>query len=467
MNLWMDILRDLPYVTTHHERLFDAWQEGGVDGIVIGPMEFVSADPPLNDKFITGNLLPGAQMIDRNSVATAAFDPNPRIYQRLGVQSPAPPAEPFGEQRDALQKALEAASSRGLHIMIMYAGAGAGPGGDGHHLHDECSLHAHLARMIDTLEQFPMADGAIMDGPEWGYEIAPHHMDHRSFIFRDLPDTTESMCTALGYDFHALVAAKDRLFALLHDLEPRQVRLHGGGGLLGSLQLFGRDPDLVAWLQFRIDSVTGFFRRFRAALAAEMSREVKLGVGPRSAAFAPLCGYDLSQMGDFIDVLLPKHYFWHRGFDGFVGTLFRWVETLCEWNPKLSEAEALTVVEALFGITLPGVVGLGDFESALSPAFYEQIVADETRRALAAVHGDAQRIVPWLDTGRFPHDGDPMSARDLDLLLGAAEEAGLRRALYHHQGCLTEGEWTVISQRCGKPWRARTSDYRPADRLSL
>ena len=53
MNLWMDILRDLPHVMGNHERLFDAWQEGGVDGLVIGPMEFVTADPSPSDRFIT------------------------------------------------------------------------------------------------------------------------------------------------------------------------------------------------------------------------------------------------------------------------------------------------------------------------------------------------------------------------------------------------------------------------------
>ena len=46
----------------------------------------------------------------------------------------------------------------------------------GHIFADTKSHAATCARMIDTLEQYPMADGAIMDGPEWGYEIAPHHM---------------------------------------------------------------------------------------------------------------------------------------------------------------------------------------------------------------------------------------------------------------------------------------------------
>ena len=64
-------------------------------------------------------------------------------------------------------------------------------------------------------------------------------------------------------------------------------------------------------------------------------------MGPRSAAFAPLCGYDFAALAGFIDVLLPKHYFWHRGFDGLYGTVARYVETLCAWNPEMSEPSAL------------------------------------------------------------------------------------------------------------------------------
>jgi hypothetical protein len=240
------------------------------------------------------------------------------------------------------------------------------------------------------------------------------------------------------------------------------VRLHAGGGLLGAFHLLGADPDLMAWLRFRVESLTDFFRGVREWLRAEMSRPIQLGVGPRSAAFAPLCGYDLAQLAEFVDVLLPKHYFWHRGFDGMVGTVARYVETLTDWNPSLGEAEALAVVQALFGLVLPGVTSSSDMEEALSPAFFEQIVTQETRRALAVV-ADPARIVPWLEAGRTPHDGDPMSAADLRRMLRAAESAGLQRFLYHHAGNLTAGEWTVISETCGAPWRLLGSDYLPPD----
>ena len=124
------------------------------------------------------------------------------------------------------------------------------------------------------------------------------------------------------------------------------------------------------------------------------------------------------------------------------------------------------VVQALFGLTLPGVQTRLDCEDALTPAFFAQVVTQETQRALAAVD-DPARIVPWVDAGRAPHDGDPMSAGHLRQLLGAAQGAGLQRFLYHHQGNLTPGEWAVMSALCGEPWQPLTSDYQPPDEFIL
>lgn len=455
MRLWMDVMRDVEAVTEDPGRLFDAWQAGGVDGLVIGPLLF---DTP--------RLLPGLRTVEGGRTPSATFDPDPAIYRRLGVEPPAPSAEASPERRARLERALEGAKERGWSVWIFQASAGAGPGGDGHIFADERRRAAVCARMIDTLERYPMADGAIMDGPEWGYEIAPHHMDHRSYFFHDLPTSVAPVCRELGFDYEALAAARDRLFDRLHSLRPSDIALHAGGGLVGTFQLLGGDPDLMAWFEFRVASLTRFFKGVRECLAVEMSRPVRLGVGPRSAAFAPLCGYDLARLAAFMDVLLPKHYFWHRGFDGMVGTVGRYVETLTKWNPGLSDADALAVVAALFGLELPGVRCRGDLEEAMTPAFFETIVTQETRRALAAVD-DPERVVPWVDAGRAPHDGDPMSAGQLRQLLRAARSAGLQRFLYHHQGNLTAGEWAVISEECGETWHPLSSSYCPPDELVL
>ena len=457
MKLWMDIQRDLEGVMSDHERILDAWHAGGVDGVVFGPLEFNT--PKLTQK---AQRVPGAE-----GPVVPTYDPNPAVYARLGVEAPAAPEHKLPESRALLTKTMEATKARGMQVYIMYADGGAGPGGTGHYLHDEKTLASRVARMVDTLEHYPMADGVVMDGPEWGYEMAPHHMNHRSFFFNDLPESVADMARDLGYDYGAMVAAKDRLLEHFHHLTPRQVRAHARGGLLGAYGMLGADPDLMAWLSFRVETLTRYFRGVREGVAAHLDRPVRMGCGPRSAAFAPLCGYDMAQLGQFMDFLLPKHYFFHRGFDGFVGTVYRYSQTLREWNPQLSVADTLEVVQALFGIVLPGVDDdMLDFETALSPEFFEQVVTQETKRALAAVD-DPERIVPWLDTGRFPHDGDPMTSRDLKLLLDAAEAAGLRRFNYHHQGNLSPGEWVVISDKCGTRWDPRTSDWEPPDQLVL
>ena len=456
MKLWMDIQRDLEGVICDHERILDAWREGGVDGVVFGPLVF-------GQQKLTQN----AQALPSEGPVAPTYDPNPAVYARLGVEAPAPPEHKLPEKRALLEQTMSATKDRGMQVYIMYADGGAGSGGPGHYLHDPQTLASRVARMVDTLEHYPMADGVVMDGPEWGYEMAPHHMDHRSYFFNDLPESVAPMAKDLGYDYAAMVAAKDRLLALFHDLDPKRIRSNARGGLVGAHRMLGADGDLMAWLSFRVDSLTRYFRGVREGVAAHLDRPVRMGCGPRSAAFAPLCGYDFVDLAEFMDFLLPKHYFFHRGFDGFVGTVYRYAQTLTEWNPGLAVADALEVVQALFGISLPGVGDdMLDFESALSPEFFEQVVTQETRRAIAAVD-DPERIVPWLDTGRFPHDGDPMSARDLKMLLDAADAAGLRRFNYHHQGNLSAGEWIVISDKCGTRWDPRNSGWAPPDQLVL
>ena len=418
-------------------RVFDTLEAGGIRGLVVGRMVFEGSIP--------------------------AFTPDPKIYQKFGVPPPPPPREVSCKKRTQLHRMLKDAKGRGWPIFIFESTHGMGPGGAGPLLVDPVSQNAYYARMLDTLGHFPDADGAIMDGPEWGYEI---HPQHRSCIFEDLPDTLKPKAQELGYDYDAMIAARDRLHQRLHRLDRSRVRLHAPGGLLGAVSLFGADVDLMAWLRFRTEVMTGFFRGVRAAVA-EADRPVQLGLGPRTAAFSPLCGYDFEAIAPIIDILLPKHYFWHRGFDGLYGTVWRYVLTLVEWNPTLTDGDALAVVKALCGLELPHIADRFDFESGFSPAFFDSVVAAETRRAIAAM-GDPSRVIPWVDTGRRPHDGDAMTAADLRRILEASAGAGLQRFLYHNHGHLTDSEWTVISTLCGRSWRQLGREgYRPPDAAHL
>ena len=464
MKLWMAVMRDLELLMNDHERILDAWAEGGVEALAVGPLAFS-----------VGTLgkggLPEDDLTDGVAVApeteegppVAVFDPDPKVYERFGVEPPSPPEQALPEQRALLDRTLQAARDRGLSVYIIYADSGAGPGGDGHHFEDEKSMRARLARAVDTLEQFPAADGAIMDGPEWGYEIAPHHMNRRSFIFDDLPASTAPLCSRLGYDYAALAAARDRLFDLLHNLDPKRVRLHGAGGLLGGYRLLGADPDLMAWMNFRVDSLTAFFRFMREGLASELGRPVEVGVGPRTPAFAPLCGYDAVRLAGFMDFLLPKFYFWHRGFDGFVGTVYRYVETLREWNPGLETGDAPEGGAGPVRHRAAGGAGGRGFRERPRAG----VLPGGRRRGDGA--GDRRRRGPAPDR---PLGGDraPSPRRRPRCRRGTCgscwkrrREGGLQRFLFHHMGHLTPGEWTVISEICGTRWNPRASSYRPAD----
>jgi len=143
------------------------------------------------------------------------------------------------------------------------------------------------------------------------------------------------------------------------------------------------------------------------------------------------------------------------------------VRILRAWNPGLSEAAAFQVVRAIFGIAVDGIERVSAFEDGFPPAFFSQYVRDQTRRAIAAV-GDPRRVVPWVDVGRWPHSGDPMTAGDLRRILTAAGEAGLERFLYHNHAHLRAAEWTVMTEFCGEPWREDApGGYQPPDGLHV
>jgi hypothetical protein len=144
------------------------------------------------------------------------------------------------------------------------------------------------------------------------------------------------------------------------------------------------------------------------------------------------------------------------------GTVYRYVLTLTRWNPALTERDALAVVEALFGLQLPGVTASEHLDDPFPQSFFDTVVRRETERALAAVD-DPEDVVPWVDAGRKPHDGEPMSAGDLRRTLRAAGDAGLRRFICVDHANLTAGEWAVVSAMAGRPWKPTVGGYEPPD----
>ena len=302
MKIWMDIMRDLEHLMDDHEALFDGWQAGGVDGLVIGPLVFNSP-----------KLLPGTRSVPAEGPPAFTYDPNPLVYKRFGVEPPPVPVK-LQRQRALLERTLQAAKDRGFSVWIFQAQSGAGPGGTGHVFGDEQTRAATCARIIDTLEHYPMVDGAIMDGPEWGYEIAPHHMNHRSYIFHDLPESIAPRCAALGYDYPALVAAVERLRKLMHELDPRRIRLHSGGGVLGGFHLLGADPDLMAWLRFRVETVSAYFGAVREMVVGWGRATGQSGRRPAFGGFCAAVWLRLCSAGRAGGLALAQALFLAAGF---------------------------------------------------------------------------------------------------------------------------------------------------------
>jgi hypothetical protein len=406
-----------------------------------------------------------------------AFEPDSHIYRSLDVEPPARPRESFPEKRAQLDRLLDGAKRRGWVVLIFEPAAFRGPGGDGNVMLDDLARRAYAARALDTLAAFPQVDGAIIDGPEWPYELASDRASLGPYVrlrgqardmFEPLAPAGRAVAARLGYDFDALVAAQRRLRERLQRLDDATVAAQATGGLLGGLAMLGYDAGVVDWLRFRMDVLTGFVERVKGHLAG-LGPPRALGMGPRTATFAPLAGYDFARLGRRLDYFMPKHYFWQRGYDGMYGTWARSLRALMSWNPGLSERGAFRAVEALWGIGVPGVESLSAIGDGFPPAFFSHYVADQTRRAIAAT-GDARRVVPWVDVGRLPHDGDPIGAGDLRRILTAAADAGLERFLYHNHAHLGPSEWLVISELCGQPWPGAAEDgsgYRPPDGFHL
>lgn len=416
----------------NYRRIFDAWEEGGVRGLAVGRLHFRQED----GSFVR------------------AFAPDPKVYESFGV-TPPPPERREPEKEKKLQEILYDAAARGWPILIFDVprGGGGRPGKD-----DPYGETGYLAALQDVAKAFPMARGVIMDGPgEQHYELAWHHGGE---VLEIRPYERERFGN-LGYDLGRMERGIAHLRQRLRSLTPDLVRYHAPGGLLAGLNLFDIDADALYWLRARQQVALGAMAMYRRAVD-QVDRKILLGGIPRITTFSSLTGQNYQQMAPLFDYIFPKHYYWHRGFDGMYGTIQRWVLKLGEWNPTLSEGDCFELVESLFGLRLPGVRSLADLERGFPPEFFSEVVYSETRRALEAIK-DVDKTIFWVSTGRFPHAGDPMPARDLAGILRATQAAGGTRFLFHPDPDPGPGEWTIITQMCGTPWRQSRGGYWPPD----
>lgn len=407
MEAWVFTCSDSPleHWMEGFEARFDAWEDGGVRGIVVGRMAFRQKD---------GSTIP-------------AWSSDPKLYKSFGVEPPEAHVRDLDKEKKLLDM-LDNAAERGWKILIF---SGVGP-----------TVHVQ-----DQMNAFPQVHGVISDGPgENHYELAFHHGGE----LLELRPGEEERFSQVGAEVDRIQRGISHLRDRLHNLTPGLVRYHSDGGMLAALLLFDINEDVLYWLRKRQERSCADWRYMREQIDA-VDRKIELGGIPRAATWSSLTGQNYYQMAEYFDYIFPKHYFWHRGMDGMYGTIARWVKRLGKWNPSLSEADCFAAVKALLGIELPGINSLIDMEIGFPDEFFSKVVYNETRRALEAIR-DPNKVIAWVSTGRGPHGGDQMQARDLQGILTASQDAGLKRFLYHPEPDFGAAEWTIISSLCGNQW---------------
>lgn len=462
MKFWISHIRNVETFVDDYPRLLEVWAAGGVDGLVLGPMTFGCAEILAHSR--------RTRVFRPADRARAPFDPAPDIYAKLGADVPPAPDGDDADLRQRLHTALQAVVDRGWELWLFDPFTGAvGPdlNDNATRILDPRARRSLAARMLDTIAAFPMATGVIIDGPAWGFEITEidlRGMERRRLMF-ELP-ASGSLCKDLGYDLGVLRAAQDELERSLHSLTPQRVRLHATGGTSGALSLLA-GPGHVEWLRFRADALTSFYEYLKGVIDEYAAHPMQLAVCPRTPAIAPVAGYDYQRVADTVDVVMPKLYYWHRGYDGLIGTAWRWATTLMDWNHGLTVRDACLVTRAFYGSAMPLLDSLIDFDRLITPEYLAELTALEAGRAVAAV-ADRARLVPWVDSGRAPHDGDPLTAAHLDATLNSVAGTGIDHFTYFNSTKLTAADWTMLCHHCGTPWDPRRAQgWLPPDLPTL
>ena len=441
---WIRIGQPLEDVMNDFQSVFDAWESGGVRGLVVGRMFFQSDQSGQADFYRRLHTIP-------------AFPAKPEAYRNRGIEPGSDPTDTDPRKEKQLHDMFDEAKRRGWTVLIFSPGPNATGFKPLPQEADPYRARFTAAVWDEVFSAFPQVDGGIMDGwTESAYELVYHH---GNAVFADMTEAVKTEARVKGYDAERLECGMQHLKFRFQNFTPAQVRYYGASGVLSAMNLFDINEDAIYWLRWRREESIKTGEAFRRELDT-FPRKLLLANGPRSAVFSGMTALDFHAWDKIVDLLLVKHYFWHRGFDGMYGTIARWVSQIHEWNPDLTEEDCFVVVKAWLGIDLPEVNSLVDMDTGFPQAFFDQVVEAETERALAAV-SQPEKVVPWVDTGRDPHGGDPMTSGDLYRILTVSQNAGLKRFLFHNHDHLTAAEWRVISRLCGSEWDEDPTGYWP------
>lgn len=143
---WIYIHAPLERWMSNYKRTFNAWEKGGVRGIVVGPLYFFEKVPHFEMSYqyqYAGKKYP-------------TFLPDPRVYRSFGV---APPSVSARDRKKEIQfrAMLDDAASRGWDVLFFgtaLAGGSLPPS------KDPFNVVGFAAAVEDTMRAFPQAHGA-------------------------------------------------------------------------------------------------------------------------------------------------------------------------------------------------------------------------------------------------------------------------------------------------------------------
>ena len=199
---WIRIGQPLEAVLSDYECIFDAWEQGGIRGLVFGRLLFAD---------------------EQGQYTIPAFKGDRAPYQKRGLKAHRRdmPLQPAKEKR--LHAMLANAKDRGWTLMI-FAPASGTIAAEGLPLADDpYGTELRAAAWEDIFAAFPEADGGIVDGwTESAYELTYHH---GNAVFRPLSDGQRQEATARGYDAARLDQGRQHLHRALPVLHARRSRL--------------------------------------------------------------------------------------------------------------------------------------------------------------------------------------------------------------------------------------------------
>jgi len=303
-----------------------------------------------------------------------SYEPDLRLYEN-GPYRPVATPVPAGIDRDIPQQMIAEAKRRGMQVNVeihpiippnvrladrprYIDGSSPKPP----QVASNACLNSPAARAYgealtkDTLQHYPEVDSLSLDWTEYGaYRLKDHFTCFCAHCEREAREA--------GFDWDAICRDVNVLWQWAHCLTSEELArsrrvLRNPSHLL---ELFTHYPGWLLFLQFKAQSVTGFYRRIRQLLDHDRMAAVGLVARGWPPPWNRSSGMDYRALANVCTVVAPKLF----TFD--YSALPRWYgQELLAWNPELPES---AILDALVEwMNLPDDIELRSFAHYHIPA---------------------------------------------------------------------------------------------------